>query len=70
MMSHLSSRRARERRGGGAFRRGGFLLLLTFVPEDKNYRTESGHAPFLYPGGFKDYDAQHERCSLDDFQRV
>ena len=32
------------------------------------YRTETGHAPFLYPGGFKDYNAQHERCTLEDFR--
>ena len=32
------------------------------------YRTESGHAPFLYPGSFAEYKLQHEGCSLDDFQ--
>jgi cation diffusion facilitator CzcD-associated flavoprotein CzcO len=32
------------------------------------YRTETGHAPFLFPGGFKEYLALHEQCSLEDFQ--
>ncbi len=32
------------------------------------YRTETGHAPFLYPGSFADYEADHQACSLDDFQ--
>ncbi|MCB1842071.1 MAG: hypothetical protein KDI09_03835 [Halioglobus sp.] len=34
------------------------------------YRTETGHAPFLFPGGFKDYAKLHEACSLADFQPV
>lgn len=34
------------------------------------YRTESGHAPFLFPGSFKQYNEMHEKCSLDAFQRV
>ncbi|MEM1110406.1 MAG: NAD(P)/FAD-dependent oxidoreductase [Pseudomonadota bacterium] len=32
------------------------------------YRTETGHAPFLFPGGFTTYNELHERCSLDDFK--
>lgn len=32
------------------------------------YRTESGHSPFLFPGGFKEYCAYHEACSLADFE--
>jgi len=32
------------------------------------YRTASGHAPFLFPGGYKEYYALHEACSLQDFQ--
>jgi cation diffusion facilitator CzcD-associated flavoprotein CzcO len=32
------------------------------------YRTASGHAPFLFPGGYKEYRALHEDCSLGDFQ--
>jgi len=34
------------------------------------YRTETGHAPFLFPGGYKEYLALHEACSLNDFQPV
>ena len=34
------------------------------------YRTETGHAPFLFPGGYKEYLAFHEACSLEDFQAV
>ena len=32
------------------------------------YRTATGHAPFLFPGGYKDYHALHEDCSLEDFR--
>lgn len=32
------------------------------------YRTDSGHAPFLFPGGYKEYLALHEDCSLRDFR--
>ncbi len=34
------------------------------------YRTETGHAPFLFPGGFKDYRRRQARCSLADFESV
>ncbi|NQX89553.1 MAG: NAD(P)/FAD-dependent oxidoreductase [Halioglobus sp.] len=32
------------------------------------YRTETGHAPFLFPGGYKEYHALHAACSIEDFQ--
>lgn len=32
------------------------------------YRTEDGHAPFLFPGGIKEYKALHEATSLEDFE--
>ncbi|MFK7734243.1 MAG: hypothetical protein AB8B48_21650, partial [Pseudomonadales bacterium] len=32
------------------------------------YRTEDGHAPFLFPGGIKEYKALHEATDLQDFQ--
>jgi len=34
------------------------------------YRTETGHAPFLFPGGFKEYEKLHESTSLADFEAV
>lgn len=34
------------------------------------YRTPEGHVPFLFPGGFKEYQALHRECSLDDFEFV
>jgi cation diffusion facilitator CzcD-associated flavoprotein CzcO len=37
---------------------------------DSYYRTESGHAPFLFPGGFKEYNELHEQCSLAEFEPV
>lgn len=32
------------------------------------YRTATGHAPFLFPGGFKQYEALHEQTTLQDFE--
>lgn len=32
------------------------------------YRTADGHAPFLFPGGIKEYKALHEATSLQDFE--
>jgi cation diffusion facilitator CzcD-associated flavoprotein CzcO len=34
------------------------------------YRTQSGHAPFLFPGGYKEYQTLHAASSLEDFQSV
>lgn len=34
------------------------------------YRTPAGHSPFLFPGGFKDYQALHANCGLADFAAV
>jgi cation diffusion facilitator CzcD-associated flavoprotein CzcO len=34
------------------------------------YQTESGHAPFLFPGTFKDYNKLHETTSLQDFEEA
>jgi cation diffusion facilitator CzcD-associated flavoprotein CzcO len=31
------------------------------------YRNASGHAPFLFPGTFKEYDALHERSGLHEY---
>ena len=31
------------------------------------YRNASGHAPFLFPGNFKEYRAQQEACGLHEF---
>lgn len=32
------------------------------------YRTSTGHAPFLFPGSFKQYRQLHQDCSIDDFE--
>ena len=37
---------------------------------DSYYRTASGHAPFLFPGGFSEYRRRHQHCSIGDFQSV
>ena len=34
------------------------------------YRTDDGHAPFLFPGSFKQYNDLHNQCSLDAFEAV
>tara|TARA_B100000767_G_scaffold274394_1_gene307248 strand:- start:1588 stop:3042 length:1455 start_codon:yes stop_codon:yes gene_type:complete len=34
------------------------------------YRTATGHAPFLFPGSFKEYNALHNQCSLNSFEAV
>ncbi len=34
------------------------------------YRTADGYAPFLYPGGFKDYARMQSEISLQDFDAV
>lgn len=34
------------------------------------YRTAAGHAPFLFPGSFKEYNALHNQCSLDSFEAI
>lgn len=34
------------------------------------YRTASGHAPFLFPGSFKQYDNEHKQCTIDAFEAV
>ncbi|MEE4661265.1 MAG: NAD(P)/FAD-dependent oxidoreductase [Halieaceae bacterium] len=31
------------------------------------YRNASGHAPFLFPGNFKEYQALHQECDLHEF---
>jgi cyclohexanone monooxygenase len=32
------------------------------------YRNASGHAPFLFPGNFKEYSQQHAEISLQDYE--
>ena len=32
------------------------------------YRNAAGHAPFLFPGNFKEYRRLHEETGLDEFQ--
>lgn len=34
------------------------------------YRTPEGHVPFLFPGGFKEYQQLHSACSMNDFECI
>jgi hypothetical protein len=32
------------------------------------YRNAAGHAPFLFPGNFKEYRRFHENSGLDEYE--